>query len=301
MQSQIQNFGKPTINSTSFTTNTPFSPQLDNTLNVSSYINDARDIPVAIDNMLQVSPIITQLSMPPTQLNMNENQAFNIQEMIPRHTLQPMQVYQQMPLQSPHPPLLTHSQKTDIISEYSFFYAPCNDFQTYHIICKEIPFNFESVSQLISNTNNNLMNNYVQPNNIFMFYHEQPEIKKIYQVTCEMVSHTFLSQYLNKIIYNIQFVNYEYQQQEFSNRQQENLKFHLKKDLVHYLAQVNIYDDNYNVQKRFIQDYRTYESMINSNTYIPPNHSNIPFPFDQSYTSQQDNNCQMVSSQNNGN
>uniref|UniRef100_U9U0R7 Uncharacterized protein n=1 Tax=Rhizophagus irregularis (strain DAOM 181602 / DAOM 197198 / MUCL 43194) TaxID=747089 RepID=U9U0R7_RHIID len=196
MQSQIQNFGKPTINSTSFTTNTPFSPQLDNTLNVSSYINDARDIPVAIDNMLQVSPIITQLSMPPTQLNMNENQAFNIQEMIPRHTLQPMQVYQQMPLQSPHPPLLTHSQKTDIISEYSFFYAPCNDFQTYHIICKEIPFNFES---------------------------------------------------------------------------------------------------------RFIQDYRTYESMINSNTYIPPNHSNIPFPFDQSYTSQQNNNCQMVSSQNNGN
>ncbi|RGB37104.1 hypothetical protein C1646_757358 [Rhizophagus diaphanus] len=172
--------------------------------------------------MLEVSPIITQLTTPPTQLNMNENQAFNIH---PRHTLQPMQVYQQMSLQSPHPPLLTRSQKTDIISEYSFFYAPCNDFQTYHIICKEISFNFESASQLISNTNNNLMNNYVQPNNIFMFYHEQPEIKKIYQ--------------------------------EFSKWHQENLKFHLKKDLVHYLAQVNIYDDNYNVQKRFIQDYRT--------------------------------------------
>jgi hypothetical protein len=297
MQSRMQNFSKPTIYP-SFMNNS-FNPQLDTTFYNSSNVNDVQGGSVALNNISQVStmtPIIMPLTTPP---NINVNQASNIQDMTPSHALQPMQDYQQLP----NPSLLAHSQET--VSVNSFFYTPCNDFQMYHIICKEISFNFESVSQLISNTNDNLMNNYVQSNNIFVFYHEQPEIKKIYQVTCEMVSHTFLFQYLNRIIYNIQFVNCEHQQQEFSKRHQENLIFHLKKDLIHYLIPNNIYEDNYNMQKRFIQDYRTYESMVNSNTYVP-NHfqqynSNEPLPFDQSYISQRNNNCQIVSSRNYGN
>ena len=110
-----------------------------------------------------------------------------------------------------------------------------------------------------------MIDNCVQSNNIYVFYHEQPEIKKIYQITCEMISHTFLFQYLNRIIYNIQFVNCEHQQQEFSKRHQENLKFHLKKDLIHYLAPKQVYEENYNLYNRFIQDYCTYENMIHSN------------------------------------
>ncbi|GBB89424.1 hypothetical protein RclHR1_01610015 [Rhizophagus clarus] len=275
MQSQMQNFRKSTI--------------------YSSLINtDVRDIPVAIDNMFQDSttvPIATQLTTLPTQLNMNESQALNIQAMTPR-----MQDCYQIP---PHTSSLTQAQITDVMrNEYSFFYAPCNDFQMYHIICKEIFFNFESVSQLLSNTDDISMNNYAQSNNIFVFYHEQPEIKKIYQVTCEMVSHTFLFQYLNRIIYNIQFVNCEHQQQEFSNSHRENLKFHLKKDLIHYLMPRNFYKNNYNEHERFVQDYHFYASMINSNTHIPSNNynTNTLLPFDQSYNFQQNNNCR---SQNN--
>ncbi|PKY52964.1 hypothetical protein RhiirA4_470917 [Rhizophagus irregularis] len=275
----MQNFED---NSTSFT----FSPQLDTTLNVS----DARDIPVAFDNnMSQAStmiPIITPLTTPP-----NENQAHNLQAVAPNNALLPMQYYQQVP----NPSSLANSQ--EIVNEHSFFYTPSNDHQLYHIICKEI-----SASQLISNTESNLMNDYDQPNNIFVFYHEPPEIKKIFQLTCEMVSHTFLFQFLNRTNYNIQFFKYEHQQ-EFSRRHQEYLKVHLKNDLIHFLKPKIIYEHNYNEQKRFIQDYHTYESMINSNTYVPNNHShqqyytNTPLPFSQ----QNDNNFQIVSSQNNGN
>ncbi|CAB4432529.1 unnamed protein product [Rhizophagus irregularis] len=275
----MQNFED---NSISFT----FSPQLDTTLNVS----DARDIPVAFDNnMPQAStmiPIITPLTTPP-----NENQAHNLQAVAPNNALLPMQYYQQVP----NPSSLANSQ--EIVNEHSFFYTPSNDHQLYHIICKEI-----SASQLISNTESNLMNDYDQPNNIFVFYHEPPEIKKIFQLTCEMVSHTFLFQFLNRTNYNIQFFKYEHQQ-EFSRRHQEYLKVHLKNDLIHFLKPKIIYEHNYNEQKRFIQDYHTYESMINSNTYVPNNHShqqyytNTPLPFSQ----QNDNNFQIVSSQNNGN
>jgi hypothetical protein len=134
---------------------------------------------------------------------------------------------------------LAYSQPTVDINKHSFFYAPCNDFQMYHIVCEEVPLTFEVVSQLINNTDNNFINNYAQASNIYVFYHEQPEIKKIYQVTCEMVSHTFMFQFLNKIIYGIQFTQGEHQQQEFSKKHQDNLKFHLKKDLIYYLTPKN--------------------------------------------------------------
>src|SRR5436305_8208739 len=127
----------------------------------------------------------------------------------------------------------------------------------YHISCEEIPLSFELVSQLISNTNNNSVYDCAQPNNIYIFYHEQPEIKKIYQVTCEMISHTFMFQFLNKIIYGIQTTQNLYQRQEFTERHQENLRFHLKKDLIHYLIP-KVYEQNYDLRKRFIQEYCNY-------------------------------------------
>ncbi|PKY22130.1 hypothetical protein RhiirB3_525538 [Rhizophagus irregularis] len=66
----MQNFEDPIINSTSFT-NTSFIPQLDTTLNVSSYVNDARDIPVAFDNhMSQVSTMIPPLTTPRTRIKL---------------------------------------------------------------------------------------------------------------------------------------------------------------------------------------------------------------------------------------
>src|SRR3954454_4400272 len=114
MQSQMQNFRKPPINSSFI--NTLISTQLDTTLNVTPFVND---VPATLD-MSQVStmtPIITSLITLP---NMNDNQAFNIQEMTPSHALHPLQDYQQVP----HPTLLAHFQET--VSELSFFYTPCN-------------------------------------------------------------------------------------------------------------------------------------------------------------------------------
>ncbi|RIA98894.1 hypothetical protein C1645_800967 [Glomus cerebriforme] len=272
------------------TMNTSYNPT---TLDISSNVNALQDIPVvAFDNMSRVStmsPIITQ----PT--NGNDSQSFNIHAMIPSHTLsQPLQ-----DCQISHLPSLAHPQETVIMSEYSFFYTPCNDFQLYYIICEEIPSSFEGLSQLVNNTENNSID---KPNNIYIFYLEQPEIKKIFQVTCEKVSHAFMFQFLNKIMYNIQFTQREYQHQEFSRRQQENLKFHLKKDLNHYLTPKNIYEDNYNLHKIFIQDYCAYENMINStnNHFQQYNNANT-FPFDHSYTFQQDNNYQLFDSQNGNN
>ena len=159
--------------------------------------------------------------------------------------------------------------ETIAMDEFSFFYNPRDDFQIYHITCKEMRLSFESVSQLIDNntdsTDNDSHNNYVLSNDIYTFYHKQPEIKKIYQVTCEMVSHSFVFQFLNKVVYGIHFTQDEHYRQEFSKRHQENLKFHLEKDLISYLVPKNVY-----------QDYCTNADMQQHN--------------DQSFISQQDSN-----------
>ena len=82
-------------------------------------------------------------------------------------------------------------------------------------------------------------------------------------------------QFLNKIIYDIQLIQSEHQQQEFSKRHQDNLKFHLEKDLIHYLAP----------KQTYYQSYQDYYAMINSNM----NTSNYFQHANQSFTFQQDN------------
>ncbi|RGB34486.1 hypothetical protein C1646_760505 [Rhizophagus diaphanus] len=224
------------------------SSQLD-TNNIS--MSSSGNATVALDNMsqgLSVTPTVTSYTVP------DENQPlqFNIQEMIPS---QPIQDYQQIPTDlSP----LEYLQEPVVTNEYSFFYVPYGDFQIYHITCTELSLTFKNVSQLINNTDNSSINN------IYVFYHQQPEIEKIYKVTCEMISHTFIFQFLNKIIYGIQFIQCEHQQQEFSNRHQENLKSHLKRNFTHYLTPKQIHEQNCDL---FYQDYDNYQ---NYNTNILP-------------------------------
>jgi hypothetical protein len=197
----------------------------------------------------------------------------NIQAMNP---LQPVQYYQ-----SPDSYSIAYHQET----VYSFFYTPSNDFQIYHITCKEIPLSFELVSQLINNAEDNSIHNYSQSNNIYVFYHEQPETEKIYRVTCEMIPHTFIYQFLNKIIYGNQFTQCEHQQQEFSNRHQENLKFHLKRNLTHYLVPKQTHEQNYDL---FYKDYYNYLNMFNIDMVNHPQKYTNILPFNQSFISQQD-------------
>ncbi|CAB4444781.1 unnamed protein product [Rhizophagus irregularis] len=225
--------------------NTPllssYDPQLDTLNNVSSNVNI---VPVVLDNMSQISTSTTinvNRPLQETYPNLNMNQSL-------QHAI--------------------YSTQKSILSKYSFFYAPFNDFQMYYIICEEMPLTFESVSRLIINADNNFIHNYTELNNIFMFYHEQPEIKKIYQVTCEMISHTFIFQFLNKTFFGTQFIQSEYQQQEFSRRHQENIKFHLKNDLIHYLNPKQTNEQNFDLFKGFIQDYHCIFESTNSDIDI---------------------------------
>ncbi len=260
--------------------------QLDTTYNISQ----DEEITATPDNMTQA---LTSASSHYIN-DINENQPMQrvnspnlyVHTITPNHPLLPIQD-DQTPRFSNH---LTHS------AEYAFFYRPCNDFQMYHIICKEIPLSFELVSQLI----NDSTHNHVQSNDIYVFYHEQTDSKKIYQITCEMVSHTFIFQFLNKIIYGIEFNQYEKQQQEFSKSHQENLKFYLKKDLIHYLASKRIYNQNDSLYWNFIQDSCIHN--MNSNTGIFNDfqqYTSNTLPVTQSFTSQRDNNYQLIGSKNN--
>ncbi|CAB5389794.1 unnamed protein product [Rhizophagus irregularis] len=99
------------------------------------------------------------------------------------------------------------------MAEYFFFYKPHNDFQIYHIACKEIP--FEMISRLLTN-NNYLTHNNVQLNNSHLFYYQHPDDKKIYKVICEIVSNDYIVRMLNKINYGNELNLNEQQQVEFS-------------------------------------------------------------------------------------
>ena len=111
------------------------------------------------------------------------------------------------------------------MAEYSFFYKAHNDFQNYHITCKEISF------EVISRNHDCLTQNHI-------FYYQQPDDKKTYQVICEVVSYTFIICTLNKIKYGIEQNLNVQENSDFSKEHKENLEFHLKQDLNNYLAPI---------------------------------------------------------------
>ena len=86
-----------------------------------------------------------------------------------------------------------------------------------------------------------LTQNHVQPNNLHVFYYQQPDDKKTYQVICEVVSYTFIICTLNKIKYGIEQNLNVQENSDFSKEHKENLEFHLKQDLNNYLAPIDTY------------------------------------------------------------
>src|ERR1044072_8270368 len=217
--------------------------QIDTTYNISSDVNT--------ENMSQTSTSSSTTASLNMALDTNENQ--------------PMQQVDN-PIQDDQ---MLHSQEAVIMTENQFFYRPFNDFQMYHLICKEIPLSFELVSQLINNSHY-----YDQSNGTYVFYHERTDSKKIYQMTCKMVSHRLL----NKMIYGIEFNQCEQHQQEFSKEHQENLKFHLKNDLIYYITPKRVYDG---LHWNLVQD----SFMTNSNTSVSnnfPQHTSNILPFNPS-------------------
>jgi hypothetical protein len=121
----------------------------------------------------------------------------------------------------------------DVIS--NFFYKPPNDYQIYDISYKEIPISFELVSELLDSNNNSCsVQNHVQSNNLHEFYFLKVEEKKCYKVTCVLITHSSIVEYLNKNIHGVEFNHNEQQQQiyvEFTKELKENLEYYLRQFL----------------------------------------------------------------------
>ncbi|RIA91357.1 hypothetical protein C1645_822147 [Glomus cerebriforme] len=96
--------------------------------------------------------------------------------------------------------------------------------------------------------------------NTLIFTHEQLNINKTYRLVCKKLSVTFIYQILNNIFFNIDFNLIEQQQREFSIKDQENLKTHLKKDLIYYL-ELNRRPNDF-LYHCFLKKYYDYESMM---------------------------------------
>ena len=163
-----------------------------------------------------------------------QNSRINMQPMTISQTVQVIQDYQAPQLSSTVYPF--QPQENVFMEEYSFYYKVYNDFQIYHIICKQI--SFELISRLLSN-HDCLAQNHVQSNDLHVFYYQQPDDKKIYQVMCEIVSYNSIIYMLNKIKYGIELSLNLQENSDFSREYKENLEFHLRQDLNDYLAPID--------------------------------------------------------------
>src|SRR4051812_22053958 len=71
-----------------------------------------------------------------------------------------------------------------------FFYRPSNGFYHYHVNCKEIPYN-----EIILLLNKSLNNKIHLNGNENIFFYQQHHDNRFYQVTCEIVSPSLITNY----------------------------------------------------------------------------------------------------------
>lgn len=177
------------------------------------------------DSNFYPSPISTSHSSTHQQYDNTVN--VSTQPMTPSYILQPISYYQV---------LCTPSFNNSNSNESSFFYSAPNDPQIYKIYCKEIKINFELVFELVNGGNND-QNHF---NNLHEYYFLKDDAKKCYKVTCELIPHSLIVQYLNKNNYNIEIKQDTYQQQqqeyvEFSRELKQNLEYNLNNFFIQHL------------------------------------------------------------------
>ena len=120
------------------------------------------------------------------------------------------------------------------MAEYPFFYKVYNDFQIYHITCKEIS---DSIEHLLKKLFNDKENNTQFKEDEYIFFYQQKCNGRFYQISCEIVPPLLVNSCLNK-----NFLGFELQQQNMEEErlaltiyQKENLEYHLKQYLGKYL------------------------------------------------------------------
>jgi hypothetical protein len=125
--------------------------------------------------------------------------------------------------------LTSSSNRSNDNFKMAFFYNPQNDYQIYHITC-------ESLNEI---SNSELPSDHT-------FYYKLDD-KNLYKITCILISHSLIVQFLNKKMYGIELKQGDEPQQEFltfSNYQRNNLESNLKEYL---LASKQIKKSNVNV------------------------------------------------------
>ncbi|UZO16591.1 uncharacterized protein OCT59_007976 [Rhizophagus irregularis] len=107
-----------------------------------------------------------------------------------------------------------------LVHPIKFIYRPPNDIYIYHIKCEEISI------QLLNEISSNVSNINFNQNEYFFFYQQQND-NRTYKVVCEIVSPSFIINFLNKTIYGIEIEQNIGEELIFKFDQKENLKFYL--------------------------------------------------------------------------
>ncbi|RGB35459.1 hypothetical protein C1646_759298 [Rhizophagus diaphanus] len=113
----------------------------------------------------------------------------------------------------------------------NFPVVPPNELYHYNIKCSEI--SYSNVIFLLNKSLNSKEFNTQSNENEYIFFYQQEYDNRFYQVTCEIVSPSSITNYLNENIYGI-----KPQQEErlsFFIEQKQNLEFHLTQYLRNYL------------------------------------------------------------------
>ncbi|PKK74503.1 hypothetical protein RhiirC2_774716 [Rhizophagus irregularis] len=116
----------------------------------------------------------------------------------------------------------------------NFPVVPPNELYHYNIKCNEI--SYSNVIFLLNKSLNSKEFNTQSNENEYIFFYQQEYHNRFYQVTCEIVSPSSITNYLNENIYGIK--PQQEQQEErlsFIIEQKQNLEFHLTQYLRNYL------------------------------------------------------------------
>ncbi|CAB4443988.1 unnamed protein product [Rhizophagus irregularis] len=82
------------------------------------------------------------------------------------------------------------------------------------------------------------------------FFYNPPNDKTSYRISCRLISHSLIVQFLNKKMYGIELRQGEEQHQDFltfSNVQRDNLEFHMKEFIFKHVTQKKVENVNNNV------------------------------------------------------
>ncbi|RIA91349.1 hypothetical protein C1645_822137 [Glomus cerebriforme] len=100
----------------------------------------------------------------------------------------------------------------------------------YHINCKAIPFN--TIISLLNGKMSIIQSN---ENEHIIFYHQEYN-NQFFQITCKLVSPSFITNYLNETFHGIELQQNMIQENlVFTLYQKENLEYHLIRYLSQYL------------------------------------------------------------------